>query len=93
MKTLRRGLSWSALVVGLALAGANGCQTWVPGVGMTLPSGRYLQHNPQYIPPTPDFPLPKELASMEAQAAVQGGPPLPAAAVPAVPAPPPAPAP
>lgn len=35
----------------------------------TLPSGRYLQHNPQYLPPTPDFPLPKELARMEEEAA------------------------
>jgi hypothetical protein len=34
---------------------------------MTLPSPRYLMHPPQYIPPTPDFPLPKELARMEEQ--------------------------
>jgi hypothetical protein len=31
--------------------------------GMTLPSGRYLEHPPQYIPPEPTFPLPKEPAS------------------------------
>ena len=35
MKTLRRWLRVSGLVVGLALAGAPGCQTWVPGVGIT----------------------------------------------------------
>ncbi len=44
-----------------------GCQTEV--TGMTLPSPRYLQHAPQYIPPSPPFPLPRELASMEAAAA------------------------
>lgn len=77
MNMLRRWPWLSSLVVGLALAGLQGCQTWVPGVGMTLPSGRYLKHNPQYIPPTPDFPLPKELARMEEQAANAGGPALP----------------
>jgi hypothetical protein len=33
-----------------------GCQTWTGG--MTLPSPRYLQHTPQYIPSSPPFPLP-----------------------------------
>jgi hypothetical protein len=82
--------------LGLALTGLTGCQTWV--AGMTLPSGRYLQHPPQYIAPSPAFPLQRELASMEAQTA---GPaaaaPAPGGAVPApnpvVPAQPPAAAP
>jgi hypothetical protein len=30
--------------------------------GMTLPSGRYLEHQPQYFPADPVFPLPRELA-------------------------------
>ena len=33
--------------------------------GMTLPSGRYLEHFPQYFAPDPAFPLPRELASQE----------------------------
>ncbi len=47
-------------LVGLAwvLAAATGCQTWV--AGMTLPTGFYLQHPPQYIPPSPPFPLPRK---------------------------------
>lgn len=61
--------------IGLILGGLTGCQTWVPDVGMTLPSGRYLQHRVQYIPKSPAFPLSRELASMEAQGGpVPGGP-------------------
>jgi hypothetical protein len=45
--------------IGLALAGVAGCQTHV--AGMTLPSGHYLEHRPQYFPPDPDFPLQREL--------------------------------
>ena len=58
--------SWQGLCtvgVGIGLAVLSGCQTNV--AGMTLPSGRYLQHPPQYIPPSPPFPLSRELASME----------------------------
>ena len=47
----------------LALATATGCQTWFGG--MTLPSGRYLEHYPQYFSPDPYHPLPRELASQE----------------------------
>ncbi len=36
--------------------------------GMALPSGRYLEHFPQYFPPDPAFPLPRELASQECPA-------------------------
>jgi hypothetical protein len=59
---------------------------------MTLPSGRYLEHPPQYFPQEPDFPLTKELAAQEeinalsapgARApAVNGVLPVPAGAVP-----------
>ncbi len=43
--------------------GLTGCQTWFGG--MTLPSGRYLEHYPQYFAPDPQHPLPRELASQE----------------------------
>src|SRR5258708_36770692 len=71
--------------LGLALAGSAGCQTWVGG--MTLPSGHYLEHKPQYFPPDPDFPLQRELTTMEAQNnlaagnAGNGAPPAPAPGV------------
>jgi hypothetical protein len=69
---------WASLVAGLM----SGCQTWVPEAGLTLPSGRYLQHFPTYIPPSPQFPLPRELASLEEAAAQQGpNPPRPPAGV------------
>jgi hypothetical protein len=66
MKRIR----WPGLVLagaGLVLTALSGCQTWV--AGMTLPSGRYLQHPPQYFPPSPPFPLERELASMDRVAA------------------------
>ncbi len=51
------------LVVSL-LAMTTGCQTWVPEAGLTLPSPRYLEHPPQFIPPSPEFPLNKETESL-----------------------------
>jgi hypothetical protein len=73
MKTTRR---WRCLAgLGLALGTLSGCQTWVGG--MTLPSGWYLQHPPQYIPPSPPFPLTRELAAMEAVNAAAGPGPAP----------------
>jgi hypothetical protein len=67
---------WQCLclaALGLTLATVTGCQTWV--AGMTLPSGRYLEHPPQYFPETPAFPLSRELATQEATAvAPPGGP-------------------
>jgi hypothetical protein len=78
--------------VGLALATLSGCQTWTSG--MTLPSGRYLEHPPQFFAPSPPFPLPRELAAQERAWAealapgVNGG-----AAVPLPPPVPPAPLP
>ena len=62
--------------LGLAFLALSGCQTWGPNLGgITLPSPHYLEHPPQYIPPSPPFPLPRELASQEAAAAapVVGG--------------------
>jgi hypothetical protein len=88
MKMMRRQPGLRSAGLGLALLALGGCQTWV--AGMTLPSGRYLEHPPQYIPPSPPFPLSRELASQEAAAAaaLAGG-----AAVPLPPAlPPPGPA-
>lgn len=61
----KQRLGW--LGTALVLTGLTGCQTWVGG--MTLPSGHYLEHPPQYIPESPPFPLQRELATMEAQAA------------------------
>jgi hypothetical protein len=65
MKRARRWQCVGLAVLGLMLGTATGCQTNV--AGMTLPSGHYLQHPPQYFPPSPAFPLSRELASMEAQ--------------------------
>ena len=90
MRKLACWRNLGAIGFGLVLAGlSTGCQTWTYSSGMTLPSGRYLQHPPQYIPPSPDFPLTRELATMEAQgvgsvtapgAPVQVLPPLPGVA-------------
>jgi hypothetical protein len=90
-KTCRRPSTWLA-GFGLALAATTGCQTWVGG--LTLPSGHYLQHQPQFFPPSPSFPLSRELASQEAAAAAGPGgvaPAAPAVPPPVVPPPPPAP--
>lgn len=101
MKMTRCWQMGGVVGLGLVLTGLTGCQTNV--AGMTLPSGRYLQHPPQYFPPSPAFPLSRELAAMEAQNAGQpaaGGattlpPPAPVTPLPAPPAqlPPPNPAP
>jgi hypothetical protein len=67
---------------GLAVLVLSGCQTWTGG--MTLPSPRYLEHPPQYIPPSPPFPLTRELAGQEATAAAAAsGVPGPAVPLPA----------
>jgi hypothetical protein len=85
-----RNLSLAGL--GLGLAGLTGCQTWVGG--MTLPSGHYLEHRPQYFPPDPDYPLQRELSTqlMQDAAARAANPPavigpLPPAVVAPTPAP------
>lgn len=62
-KLMRLALAAGCLVsVG---TGLTGCQTQL--AGMTLPSGHYLKHRPQYFPPDPSFPLSRELATMQAQ--------------------------
>ena len=53
------------MVTGLALALLSGCQGWEPNSGLTLPSPHYLRHPPQYFPPSPPYPLPRELGSLE----------------------------
>jgi hypothetical protein len=63
MRTKTRRLAQLLAALGVALTGLTGCQTWFGG--MTLPSGRYLQHYPQYFAPDPQHPLPRELASQE----------------------------
>jgi hypothetical protein len=55
--------AFGGLIVASALV--SGCQTQVPATLQTLPSGRYLQHPPQYIPPSPAFPLIREAATLE----------------------------
>ncbi len=70
-----------------AVALSSGCQTWTSG--MTLPSGRYLDYQPQYFAPSPPFPLSRELAGQEATAAAAVAGAAPGAAVPLpVPVPP-----
>ena len=44
----------------------SGCQTQIPGTQQTLPSPHYLEHPPQYIPPSPAFPLAREEATQAA---------------------------
>jgi hypothetical protein len=70
MRTKR--LSPWMLLATLGMGLLSGCQTWVPEAGLTLPSGEYLKHLPQFIPPSPQFPLPREEASLEAAQALQG---------------------
>jgi hypothetical protein len=84
MTKTRRWQSLWSFGFGLFLVALTGCQTWVTEAGSTLPSGHYLEHPPQYIPPSPAFPLPRELISMEAGGAVAGA----AAGQPAAAAPP-----
>lgn len=63
MRAKTRMLAGLMAVLGIAMTGLTGCQTHYGG--MTLPSGRYLEHYPQYFAPDPQHPLPRELASME----------------------------
>jgi hypothetical protein len=69
-KPARNAATWCLAGVALGLAVLSGCQTNV--AGMTLPSGYYLQHPPQYIPQTPRFPLPRELDQQETVANAPG---------------------
>jgi hypothetical protein len=76
-RSRRRRKLFGLFVLGAGLTSLAGCQTWT--AGMTLPSPRYLEHQPQYFAPSPIFPLPKELAQQEAtwNAPVPGGPAVP----------------
>ncbi|MBM3978784.1 MAG: hypothetical protein FJ304_00600 [Planctomycetes bacterium] len=86
---MRTRVRWLASVAALlSLSLSSGCQTWFGG--MTLPSGRYLDHFPQYIAPDPAFPLPRELASQEdpeGAARRAGGPAIGAPVAPLAPVP------
>ena len=62
---------WLAGIAAALGFSAAGCQTNFGG--MTLPSGRYLEHQPQYFPSDPAFPLPRELATMTDPAGAGGG--------------------
>jgi hypothetical protein len=55
-----------AAIIGAAAAVGEMCGGRAAAAGMTPPSGQYLQHPPQYFPPAPAFPLPRELATQEA---------------------------
>jgi hypothetical protein len=70
--------------LGLLLLVLTGCQTWIPEAGLTMPTGRYMHHPAQYFPPSPPFPLPRELAAQEAAQAA--APQVPGAALPVAPA-------
>jgi hypothetical protein len=63
MKMKRRTLTWCLAGAALTLITVSGCQTNV--AGMTLPSGHYLEHPPQFFPQSPDFPLSRELSRQE----------------------------
>lgn len=73
MNGTRRPRRWWLAGFCLALLLTTGCQTWFGG--MTLPSGHYLDHPPQYFRPSPPFPLSKELAYQERVWAAQPGAP------------------
>jgi hypothetical protein len=85
MYTILRRPGRCLVGLGFALLALSGCQTWTSG--MTLPSGHYLNHPPQYIPPSPPFPLSRELAGQEASAAAAIAPGSPGALPPPLPAP------
>ncbi len=62
----RRWLVRGTAGLGAAVTALAGCQTYPAGFGgMTLPSGQYLKHYPQYFPPDPPFPLQRELDTMQ----------------------------
>lgn len=68
MDVTRRMLMKPVAALGFAglAAGVTGCQTYPAGFGgLTLPSPHYLKHYPQYFPPDPQFPLQRELDSMQ----------------------------
>jgi hypothetical protein len=89
MRKMRRSRYFGGIGLALALTVLSGCQTWYGGA--TLPSPHYLEHPPQYIPPSPTFPLTRELATMETQGAIGPAAIGPGAVAPVPPPVPPAP--
>ncbi len=75
--------------VAAAVGEVCGCRA--AAAGMTLPSGKYVNHPPQYVPPSPAFPLPRERATQEA--VWMAPPPVPPPAWPGMMMPPPMPVP
>ncbi|MEO1617803.1 MAG: hypothetical protein AAFV88_18265 [Planctomycetota bacterium] len=53
-----------ALVAGVCLSAATGCQSTING--QTLPSPYYLQDDVQYFPAGPEFKLSREAAALQA---------------------------
>ena len=51
MSVLKKGIVLAGL--GLTMLTAGGCQTWNMEAGVTLPTGEWLIHPPQFFPPTP----------------------------------------
>ncbi len=67
----RQGRWIVAGLFGLAMGLTTGCQTYVFETGQTLPTPNYLSHPAQYFPPSPVYPLPRELKSLTDAAAAQ----------------------
>jgi len=65
---------WTGLLLAGGLSLSAGCQTYLGG--MTLPSNDYLRDNPDYVPPMPNFKLPREAAAQQAAARNLVGPPI-----------------
>jgi hypothetical protein len=50
--------------LGLSMLATSGCQTWIQEAGVTMPTGEWLLHPPQFFPATPAFPLNREMNTM-----------------------------
>jgi hypothetical protein len=61
---MKRRRTWLA-AAGVGLAVLSGCQTYNAESNLTLPTAHYLGHVPQYMPPSPPYPLTKETKSLE----------------------------
>jgi hypothetical protein len=85
MKTLRRWVWLHVAGLGVVLSLVGGCQTQVLETTQTLPTGWYLKHLPQYIPPTPEYPLPRETANLVTAVATQPTPAAPPSLLPGAP--------
>jgi hypothetical protein len=68
MSVVKKGIVLAGL--GLSLLTTVGCQTWIPEAGVTMPSAEWLLHPPQFFPPSPPFPLPRELKGLRDEARV-----------------------